>query len=88
MDWIDWHRLERSLPLDDLPRFHRAFLTMRQPETDWQAASLRQVQGKVQAALKRLEREGHAKREGELLLVDRKVIPEGFEDYLATDYPV
>ena len=58
-DWIDWHRLEGAIPLDELPSFHRAFLKLTKPdEADWDKAFLRQVQGKVQASLKALERQG------------------------------
>ena len=83
MDWVDWHALETRIPLDELPAFHRAFLeTVRPGEADWNAAFLRQVQGKVQASLKALERGGRAKREGDVLLVDKSVIPEAFLRYL------
>lgn len=82
MDWIDWPALEARIPLDDLPAFHRAFLeTVRPGENDWSAAFLRQVQGKVQASLKQLEREGRAKREGDTLFVDKTVVPEAFLRY-------
>lgn len=82
MDFVDWQRLETRIPLDELPAFHRAFLeTVRPGENDWSAAFLRQVQGKVQASLKALEREGRAKREGEVLFVDKAVVPEGFLHY-------
>lgn len=81
-DWIDWHKLETVIPLDDLPSFHRAFLERQQEGENWQAASLRQVQGKVQAALKRLERAGLAKTAGERLLVASGSLPEGYQAYL------
>ena len=82
MDWVDWQRLETRIPLDDLPAFHRAFLeTVRPGENDWDAAFLRQVQGKVQASLKQLERVGRARREGDVLWVDKTVIPKAFLPY-------
>ena len=82
MDWTDWQRLEARIPLDELPAFHRAFLERVRPgEGDWSAAFLRQVQGKVQATLKQLERSGRARREGDTLYVDRAVIPEAFLHY-------
>ena len=82
MEWTDWSRLETRIPLDELPAFHRAFLeTVRPGEGDWSAAFLRQVQGKVQATLKQLERSGRAKREGSTLYVDKTVIPEAFSHY-------
>lgn len=76
--WIDWSALEASLPLDDLPRLHRAFLTLHDPSEDWSEAPLRRVQGKVGAALGRLERSGRARREGERLLVAADAVPPGF----------
>ena len=82
MDWVDWPALEARIPLDDLPTFHRAFLeTVRPGERDWEGAFLRQVQGKVQASLKQLERDGRARLEGGTLYVDRAVIPEAFLRY-------
>ena len=80
-NWTDWGRLEQTIPLDDLPQFHRAFLKVVQPGGDWDAAPLRQIQGKVQASLKRLEREGKAKSEGDTLFVVKEVIPEDFRHY-------
>lgn len=85
MEWINWPRLESRIPLDDLPAFHRAFLERVRPgESDWSAAFLRQVQGKVQATLKQLQRDGRAKLEGDTLFVRREVIPEAFEKFLET----
>lgn len=82
MEWTDWSRLEARIPLDELPAFHRAFLeTVRPGEGEWDTAFLRQVQGKVQASLKALERSGRAKREGDTLYVDRAVVPEAFLRY-------
>ena len=81
-DWVDWGRLEQRIPLDDLPRFHRAFLTLSRPEEDWEEASLRKVQGKVQASLKQLEREGKAKTEENTLFVLKEVVPTEFRHYI------
>lgn len=82
MDWIDWPKLEARIPLDELPAFHRAFLEKVRPgEADWSTAFLRQVQGKVQATLKGLERAGRAKHEDGVLFVDRTVVPEAFLRY-------
>ncbi len=76
VSWIDWHELEERIPLDELPAFHRAFLAKHRPEADWQRSPLRQVQGKVQATLKRLERQGLAKTEQGKLLVRQDALPE------------
>jgi len=82
MEWTNWPRLEARIPLDDLPAFHRAFLERVRPgEGDWETAFLRQVQGKVQASLKGLERSGRAKHEGDTLYVDKTAIPEAFLHY-------
>ena len=80
-DWVDWSGLEQRIPLDDLPRFHRAFLTLSRPEEDWEEATLRKVQGKVQASLKQLERDGLAKTEGDGFYVAKGMIPEDFQSY-------
>lgn len=80
-DWLNWQALEQSIALDDLPTFHRAFLSLNRPdEQDWAAAPLRQIQGKVQATLKQLERSHLARFEDGLLFVARPAIPQGFSD--------
>lgn len=81
--WIDWQKLEQTIPLDELPAFHREFLKLTKPgEANWDTASLRQVQGKVQGSLKALERQGLAKTEGEKVLVRGEMIPEAFRKYI------
>ena len=80
--WVDWAALERAIPLDELPSFHRAFLKLARPDEDLSDAPLRKVQGKVQASLKGLERGGHAKTEGETLWVSEAFIPEAFHKYV------
>jgi len=80
-DWIDWQGLELSVGLDDLPSFHREFLKLnRTGEADWDTVFLRQIQGKVQATLKQLERANKAKFEGEVLFVLKEAIPEAYRD--------
>ena len=79
--WVDWGGLESAVPLDELPTFHRAFLELARPGENYADAPLRQVQGKVQASLKQLERDGKAKTEGETLLVAKEMIPETFQHY-------
>jgi hypothetical protein len=76
--WIDWSNLERTLPLDDLPRLHRALLTLHDDSEPWDDAPLRRVQGKVGATLKRLERAGRVRRDGERLLIDVAALPSAF----------
>lgn len=76
--WIDWSALEASLPLDELPQLHRAFLELHDPGERWDEAPLRRVQGKVGAALKRLERSGRVRHEGERLLLAADALPAGF----------
>jgi hypothetical protein len=82
-EWVNWQTLESRIPLDELPRFHRAFLKLVRPDdTDWDKAFLRQIQGKVQASLKQLKREGQAKQEGDVLLVTRQMVPDAYYKYL------
>jgi hypothetical protein len=83
MEWIDWGRLEVAIGLDELPAFHRAFLEHHRPgEADWSSAFLRQVQGKVQATLKQLQRDGKARLEGEALWVKGEAVPEAYRRYI------
>lgn len=78
-DWLNWQTLELSLPLDELPAFHRAFLQHNRPdEENWDEAFLRKVQGKVQATLKALERQGLARTEEGVLWVAKTAIPETY----------
>ena len=79
-DWINWTLLEQNIPLDELPEFHRAFLKHNRPnEQDWDKTFLRQIQGKVQATLKQLERQNLARFEIDTLLVSPDAIPEGYK---------
>ncbi len=78
-EWVNWQLLEKNIPFDELPSFHRAFLKHNRPnEQDWDAAFLRQVQGKLQATLKQLERNKLARFEDDILFVSAKAIPKGF----------
>ena len=77
----NWRGLESAIPLDELPTFHRAFLELARPDEDYTDAPLRQVQGKVQASLKQLEREGKAKSENDTLFVVTEMVPEDFQHY-------
>jgi hypothetical protein len=81
--WVNWQKLEQSIPLDSLPTFHREFLKLTRPgEADWDTAFLRQVQGKVQGSLKGLERQGLAKTENGNVFVRQDMIPELFRKYI------
>lgn len=79
---VSWRALETRIPLDDLPGFHRAFLKHNRPGEDFSQAFLRQVQGKVQATLKQLERSGRAHSDGEDVWLERDAIPEAYRRYL------
>ncbi|GAA5438407.1 hypothetical protein [Deinococcus aquaticus] len=61
---LSWRALETRVGLDDLPAFHRAFLTWRGIE-DAAGMPLRRVQQRVEAELNRLVQAGHATRSGE-----------------------
>jgi len=79
---VDWQALESCIPYDELPSFHRAFLETLEPGVDWQAAFLRRVQGKVQAALKRLLRDGAAVYDEGRYWLDVQLVPEAYRAYL------
>ena len=81
-DFVDWRALEEAIPLDELPSFHRGFLALARPDEDYADAPLRQVQGKVQASLKALERAGNAQIQDGRVLVSQAFIPEAFTKYL------
>lgn len=61
---LSWRSLETRVGLEDLPAFHRAFLTWRGVEG---AASmpLRRVSQRVEAELNRLVQAGQAQRAGD-----------------------
>jgi hypothetical protein len=73
MDQIDWRALEERIGLEDLPAFHRAFLTTRGVE-DAQGMFLRRVQQAVERELNKLVKEGRATRDNDRVLVDRDVL--------------
>jgi len=87
--WVNWTQLEQTIPLDNLPTFHRDFLAaLRQEEANWHEAPLRQVQGKVQASLKQLERLGDVRREREsnAIWIKLEHIPSAYRHYLTQDF--
>jgi hypothetical protein len=73
MDRIDWRALEERIGLEDLPAFHRAFLTSR-GVTDAQGMFLRRVQQAVERELNKLVQAGQATKDGDQVLVDRVVL--------------
>lgn len=73
MDRIDWRALEERIGLEDLPAFHRAFLSSR-GVADAQEMFLRRVQQAVERELNRLVKEGRASKENERVLVDRSAL--------------
>jgi hypothetical protein len=60
-DVIAWRALEARVPLDELPAFHRAFLSWRGVEGAAEMP-LRRVQQRVEAELNRLVLSGQARR--------------------------
>lgn len=61
---LSWRSLETRVGLDDLPTFHRAFLTWRGIEGAG-AMPLRRVSQRVEAELNRLVQAGQAQRAGD-----------------------
>ncbi|AWN24451.1 hypothetical protein DKM44_03555 [Deinococcus irradiatisoli] len=74
---VSWRGLEARVPLDDLPAFHRAFLSWR-GVAGAEEMPLRRVQQRVEAELNRWVQSGEAAREGEDLRVRRAAL-NGFE---------
>jgi hypothetical protein len=73
--WVDWRALEEAVGLEDLPRFHRAFLQARGTEAEAAAMPLRRVQQAVERELNTLRREGQAQEAGERRLVALACLP-------------
>ncbi len=70
---IRWRDLEASISLDELPDFHRAFLSLR-GVTDPQEMLLRRVQQTVERELNKLVQTGLARREGDEIIVSAAVL--------------
>ncbi len=73
---LSWRSLEASVPLDDLPGFHRAFLSWRGVEGAAELP-LRRVQQRVEAELNKWVQSGQAVRSAEDLLIERATL-DGF----------
>jgi hypothetical protein len=73
MERIDWRALEERIGLEDLPAFHRAFLTSR-GVADAQEMFLRRVQQSVERELNKLVQQGLASRDNDRVLVDRSAL--------------
>ena len=74
MNWINWRELVASIPLEQLPDFHRAFLTSRGVE-NIETMILRRIQQNVERELNTLLRDKKAKEESAILFVLRQEIP-------------
>ena len=74
-DRLSWRTIETRVPLDDLPAFHRAFLSWRGVE-EAQQMPLRRVQQRVEAELNKLVRDGSAERVGDDVLISREALSE------------
>ncbi|TSA86393.1 hypothetical protein FNU79_06955 [Deinococcus detaillensis] len=70
---LSWRSLEARLPLDELPTFHRAFLSWRGVEGAAEMP-LRRVQQRVEAELNKWVQSGEASREGDDLLISRAAL--------------
>ena len=70
-----WSQVEASIPLSDLPSFHRAFLNLHRPELGADQLPLRRVQQYVTQTLFTLVKDGKASKDGEDFRVGLEVIP-------------
>ncbi len=75
---LDWQALEARIPVGELPASDRAVLLQLYPNKPWETMLLRKAQGKLQTALRQLERDGLARHGQGLLWVAATVIPEAF----------
>lgn len=76
MSGIRWSEVESRIDLNELPRFHRAFLNLHRPELQADTLPLRRVQQYVTQTLFQLLKGGRAQRVDEDFLVEEAVIPE------------
>jgi hypothetical protein len=60
---VRWSEVESRVELNELPRFHRAFLKLHRPELQADALPLRRVQQYVTQTLFQLVKSGQAQRE-------------------------
>ncbi len=72
MPSMSWRELEARIPLDELPKFHRAFLQARGVNAD--EMPLRRVQQSVERELNKLIIEGRALRQESDILIDDNVL--------------
>ncbi len=77
MQWIDWRKLEASIPLEELPKFHRDFLASRGLENT-ESTMLRRIQQNIERELNTMLRDGTAQYQAEILLVSSQSIPEAW----------
>jgi hypothetical protein len=71
---LNWRELEARIPLDELPKFHRAFLQTRGIDMD--NMPLRRIQQTVERELNKLIVEGRAQRIESDILIDGDVLKE------------
>lgn len=77
---VRWSEVESRIDLNELPRFHRAFLKLHRPELQADTLPLRRVQQYVTQTLFQLVKSGKAQQEEVLgsgvdFLVEEEVIP-------------
>jgi hypothetical protein len=77
-----WSQVEASIPLSDLPSFHRAFLNLHRPELEADQLPLRRVQQYVTQTLFTLVKEGKASKDGEDFRVGLELIPPQYQSML------
>jgi hypothetical protein len=75
---LRWSQIEAAIPLDELPRFHRAFLNLHRPELNADTLPLRRVQQYVSQTLHSLVQQGKAMKEGDDVVLGMEEIPDGY----------
>lgn len=86
MNPLLWSQLEASIPLSDLPGFHRAFLNLHRPELGADQLPLRRVQQYVTQTLFTLVKDGKASKSGEDFQVSLEVIPPEYQVMLGGNH--
>lgn len=81
MDTLPWSQIEASIPLAELPQFHREFLKLHRPELEPDGLPLRRVQQYVSQTLHSLVQQGKASKVSEDFYLEADLIPEVYRGH-------
>lgn len=85
MDALRWSQVEATIPLSELPKFHREFLKLHRPELEPEKLPLRRVQQYVSQTLHSLVQQGKATKEGDDFVLGVGEVPEKYREQGSED---